>query len=168
MPEPAAEYTIRLAADTATATYTVVDTGDPTITHSLSSSGGPNANGWYNQDVTVAFDCNDTGSGIQSCVGGTTLGEGSDQAVTGTATDWAGNTATDTVAGVNIDMTKPMVGFSGGPASSYYYGSDPAAPTCEASDALSGLASCVVTGGGTGTCSAGGGTRGTARHSSPS
>ncbi|MBA3309619.1 MAG: hypothetical protein H0U28_06090, partial [Nocardioidaceae bacterium] len=35
-----------LAADTQTATYTVVDTGDPTISHSLSGS-GPNSNGWY-------------------------------------------------------------------------------------------------------------------------
>jgi hypothetical protein len=137
-----------LAADTASATYTIVDTGDPTISHTLSPNAA-NANGWYKQDVTVSFDCADSGSDIQSCVGDTTLGEGADQSVTGTATDWAGNTATDVVTGISIDKTAPTVGFSGGPGSSYYFGDDPAAPTCVGSDALSGLASCAITGGGT-------------------
>lgn len=138
-----------LAADTTSATYTVVDTGDPTITHTLSSAATLNAEGWYDQDVTVSFTCDDSGSGIQSCVGDRTLGEGADQSVTGTATDWAANTTTATVRGINIDKTKPSVGFIGGPSGSYHFGDDPAAPTCDGSDALSGLASCVVTGGGT-------------------
>jgi hypothetical protein len=99
--------------------------------------------------VTVSFTCADQGSGIETCAADTTLGEGADQSVSGTATDWAGNTATDTVSGLNIDKTKPTVGFSGGPASSYYFGNDVAAPTCVASDALSGVATCSVTGGGT-------------------
>lgn len=147
-----------LHAVTATATYTIADTGNPTINHSLSPTGGPNANGWYDRDVTATFACADSGSGVQSCVAdgetGTskTLGEGANQSVTGTATDWAGNTATDTAAGINIDKTAPSVALSGGPTAggSYYYGSSPAAPTCVASDALSGLdGSCAVTGGGT-------------------
>jgi hypothetical protein len=137
-----------LAADTASVSYRVVDTGNPTISHSLSPS-SPNANGWYKADVTVKFTCDDSGSGVQSCEADTRLGEGADQSVTGTATDWAGNSATDTVSGINIDLTAPTVGFKGGPASTYYYGSDPAAPTCEASDALSDVASCEITGGGT-------------------
>jgi hypothetical protein len=137
-----------LAADTATATYTIVDTGDPTITHTLSPAAA-NGNGWYKADVTVSFNCDDSGSGVQSCTGGTTLTEGANQSVTGTATDWAGNTATDTVSGIDIDETAPTVGFTGGPGASYYFGDDPAAPTCDASDALSGLDTCVVTGGGT-------------------
>ena len=100
-------------------------------------------------------NCAHTGSGIQSCLadGETsdfkTLGEGANQSVTGTATDWAGNTATDTASGINIDKTAPSVSLVGGPSPSYYFGNDPAAPTCDASDALSGLASCVVSGGGT-------------------
>jgi hypothetical protein len=137
-----------LAADTATATYTIVDTGDPTITHTLSPAAA-NGNGWYKADVTVSFNCDDSGSGVQSCTGGTTLTEGANQSVTGTATDWAGNTATDTVSGIDIDETAPTVGFTGGPGASYYFGDDPAAPTCDASDALSGLDTCVMTGGGT-------------------
>jgi hypothetical protein len=136
-------------SDSDSATYTIVDTGDPTISHSLSPSDA-NGNGWYKTDVTVSFTCADSGSGIQNCEGDTTLGEGADQSVTGTATDWAGNTASDTASGINIDKTDPTVGFTGGPAGTYYFGSDPAAPTCDASDALSGLAgACVVTGGGT-------------------
>ena len=138
-----------LQADTKTATYTIVDTGNPTISHTLNPAAA-NSNGWFKDDVVVDFTCDDgTGSGIQSCTGDTTLGEGANQSATGTATDWAGNTATDVVSGINVDRTNPTVGFTGGPGASYYYGSDPAAPTCDGADGLSGLASCTITGGGT-------------------
>ena len=77
-----------LAADTKTATYTIVDTGDPTIGHTLTPATPNGSNGWYTSDVTVDFTCADTGgSGIQSCTGDTTLGNGADQSVTGTAID---------------------------------------------------------------------------------
>jgi hypothetical protein len=72
--------------------------------------------------------------------------------VTGTATDWAGNTATDTASGINIDKTAPSVSLAGGPVdgASYFFDYVPAAPTCNASDTLSGLdGTCEVTGGGT-------------------
>jgi hypothetical protein len=136
-----------LEADTKTATYTIVDTGDPTIKYELDPSAA-NGNGWYNQDVNVDFICDDSGSGIQSCAGDTTLTEGADQSATGTATDWAGNTATSTASGIDIDKTAPQVDLVGGPTGDYYFGNDPAAPTCEATDALSGIASCVISGGG--------------------
>jgi len=137
-----------LSAETVTATYSIVDTGVPTIRHQLAPAAA-NTNGWYSQDVTVDFVCDDSGSGIMTCVGDTTLGEGANQSANGTATDWAGNTATDAVSGINVDKTAPTVGFTGGPGASYHFGSDPAAPVCDASDALSGIAGCVVTGGGT-------------------
>ena len=96
-----------LAADTATATYTIVDTGDPTITHTLSPA-SPNANGWYNTAVDVDFTCADVGgSGIQSCTGDTTLGNGANQSVTGIATDWSDNTSKDEVTGINVDTLDP-------------------------------------------------------------
>lgn len=97
----------------------------------------------------MTFTCADAGSGIASCTGDTTLGDGENQSVSGTATDWAGNTATHTVPDIDIDQAPPSVSLAGGPGTSYYFGDDPAAPTCDASDAVSGLASCVVTGGGT-------------------
>ncbi|MFC9918625.1 PxKF domain-containing protein [Agromyces binzhouensis] len=135
-----------LAADTASVTYTVVDTGAPTIGHVLDPAAA-NANGWYKTPVSVTFSCDDgTGSGIQSCGPNAVVLEGANQTVTGTAVDWAGNTATDTVSGLNVDLTKPQVGFAGGFGSSYYFGQVPAVPACDGSDALSGLASCVVTG----------------------
>jgi hypothetical protein len=68
-------------------------------------------------------------------------------------TDAAGNTASDTVSNIDIDKTDPNVALVGGPAGggSYYFGSVPAAPTCNASDALSGLdGACSVSGYGTG------------------
>lgn len=137
-----------LTAPTATATYTIVDTGDPTITHTLTPA-APNAAGWFNTPVLVAFTCADSGSGVQSCGPDTTVHDGADQSVTGTAVDWAGNTATDVVSGLNVDTVAPTVGFEDGFGSTHYYGSVPTYPACVASDALSGVASCVVTGGGT-------------------
>jgi hypothetical protein len=50
---------------------------------------------------------------------------------------------------IKRDATLPLVSLIGGPANSgsYYFGSVPAAPTCSASDALSGLnGGCTVSG----------------------
>jgi hypothetical protein len=124
-----------------------IDTVKPTI------SGAPdrtaNSNGWYNADVTVSFTCSDGTSGVASCSAASTLGEGANQSVTGSAVDNAGNSESATVSGINIDKTAPIVALVGGPADggSYYFGSVPAAPTCSASDGLSGLdGSCSVSG----------------------
>jgi hypothetical protein len=136
-----------LAADPVTLTYTIVDTGDPTIDHTLDPA-SPNDNDWYKTSVAIDFSCDDSGSGVKSCEGDITLGEGKDQSVTGTATDWAGNTASDAVSGINVDKTAPTVGFTGGPTGNYYFGNDPAEPKCNASDGLSGIDSCDITGGG--------------------
>lgn len=143
-----------LAANTAIASYTIVDTHEPTISHTLSAE--PNGNGWFKDDVTVTFNCaDDPGSGIQSCLADgesgndKILSEGANQSVGGTATDWAGNTATDTASEINVDKTAPSVNLVDGPAdgATYYYGFVPAAPTCNASDGLSGLdGECTVSG----------------------
>jgi hypothetical protein len=103
------DYTDRggLKADTRTATYSVVDTGNPGISHTLSPASPDGSNGWYTSPVDVDFTCTDGGSGIQSCTGDTTLGNGADQSATGIATDWAGNTATDNVTGINVDGLAP-------------------------------------------------------------
>src|SRR5205085_1940749 len=65
---------------------------------------------WTNQDVTVTFTCADQGgSGVAGCsapVSKTTEGEG--QQVSGTATDNAGNSATNTAV-VSIDKTAPTI-----------------------------------------------------------
>ena len=120
---------------------------------SVSGSAAPaaNANGWNNTDVTVTFSGSDGLSGIDSCDAPVVLSsEGAGQSASGTCTDEAGNVSDPaTVSGINIDKTAPTVALVGGPAdgASYYFGFVPAAPTCTASDSLSGLdGTCSVSG----------------------
>jgi hypothetical protein len=128
------------------------DNTDPAI--SGTRSPGANSFGWNNGPVTVSYSCSDEMSDVASCEPDETLSsEGASQSSTGNATDNAGNTASATVNNINIDLTNPLVSLNGGPAndSSHYFGFVPSAPTCSASDALSGLnGTCSVSGYGTG------------------
>lgn len=125
-----------------------IDKTAPTTT--ATAAPAANVNGWNNSAVTVSFSGSDGLSGIDSCdddVVFTT--EGAGQVASGTCTDKAGNESDPATATVNIDLTIPLVSLVGGPADggTYYFGFVPAAPTCDASDALSGLdGSCNVTG----------------------
>ncbi len=214
----------------ASVTYAIVDTGDPTISL-VSRLPAANAGGWNNTDVTVTWSCSDGGSGVVAAtVTQTVTADAADQSATGTCDDNAGNTASDTQTGINIDKTAPAiaddgaisgtlgtngwytsavvnqfsatdglsgvagtnpvsvstgsaegtgitvnsgsfsdvagnstaginsaafkidlsnptdVAFSSVLSGSYVFGSVPAAPTCTATDAISGLAGCVVSG----------------------
>jgi hypothetical protein len=72
----------------------------------------PNANGWNNTDVSVAFQCTDSLSGL---AGGSPpapmvlSAEGANQSVNGACSDLAGNTASATISGINIDKTPPSI-----------------------------------------------------------
>jgi hypothetical protein len=69
----------------------------------------PNAYGWNNADVTVEFTCSDIISGVASCTGPVLVEmEDSAQVISGTAVDYAGNTASTSVS-VNLDKTSPLV-----------------------------------------------------------
>jgi hypothetical protein len=147
----------------------VIDRTNPTATGSAVL--GPDftdpytAGNWTNQSVRVTFACTDNtgtgGSGLTSTSGNQTLADfttetsvsGTTANFSGTCTDNAGNTAAASNFGpIKIDKTDPNVALVGGPAddSSHYFGSVPDAPTCSASDALSGLAGpCTVSGYGT-------------------
>ena len=99
-----------------------------------------NSNGWYKANVTVSFTCDDALSGVASCMPATGLGEGSNQHVTGTAQDHAGNSASATVSDINVDKTAPEL--SGAPttppnSAGWYNGDVTIAWT--AADLLSGL-----------------------------
>ena len=73
------------------------------------ASPAPNGNGWNNESVTVGFTCAaNGGSPVVSCGPDVTLAdEGRAQSVTGDAEDAAGNTASDTVSGIDIDEGAP-------------------------------------------------------------
>jgi hypothetical protein len=127
---------------------TVEDTTPPTIALA-SRLPAANSFGWNNVNVTVTWSCTDLVGVLSPSVDQTVSAEGAGQSATGTCEDTSGNMASDTVSGINIDKTLPLVALVGGPSNgaSYYFGSVPAAPTCSASDALSGLAAaCSVSG----------------------
>lgn len=84
----------------------LIDKTPPEITGAPTTA--PNGNGWYNTGVVIHFEASDDVSGIASVTPDvllTTEGEGLE--VTGTAADRAGNTASCTVGGINIDLTAP-------------------------------------------------------------
>ena len=90
-----------------------IDTTAPTIAGSRSP--GSNINGWNNTAVTVSFACADDLSGLAagSPPADTVLsGDGAGQSVLGTCFDQAGNSASATVSGINIDTTAPTIAGS--------------------------------------------------------
>src|SRR5699024_7135906 len=62
------------------------------------------------------------------------------------AVDTAGNSSGEKTLLVRIDTTAPAVSLLGGPSGEVEAGKVPPAPTCEASDSVSGLRSCEVSG----------------------
>ena len=119
-----------------------IDKTKPTINHTQSPAA--NANGWNSTAVTVTFTCADEGgSGIASCTAPQTVtSEGKDQRVTGTATDNAGNTATDP-ATVNIDTTKPTITAAvDRPANNAGWYKDDVTVSFTCDDNLSGVVTC--------------------------
>lgn len=118
-----------------------MDQTPPTL--SAAAAGSPNANGWYNGDVTVQFSCADNLSGVAACPADQALtGEGAAVSSTAqSATDVAGNTSDPSnVVTVAIDRTAPVVSVTGvTDGASYPLGSLPAVG-CATSDALAGVA----------------------------
>lgn len=112
-----------------------IDKTLPIITASLAPA---NVNGWHKQPVVVGFSCADALSGIVSCAAPVTLSsDGAGQSATGTSQDRAGNIATTTVTGINIDQTPPTVVFTGNLGT--YTSGQTISITCAASDATSGI-----------------------------
>jgi hypothetical protein len=126
----------------ASATYSIVDTLAPKIAFD-SRTPVANDHGWNNGDVTVTWTCDPAGgTGVVAGTATTTVSdEGENQSATGTCMDLAGNSASATVENINIDKNGPSITWNGGPAADghYYFGSVPAAPTCSATDPLSGV-----------------------------
>ena len=104
-----------------------------------------NSVGWNNGAVTVEFDCTDALSGVETCTAAKILGtEGADQSAEGSAVDHAGNTASASVTGINIDLTPPAVAITGVTDGAIYDLNSVPAAGCTTSDALSGVAAAAV------------------------
>jgi hypothetical protein len=103
------------AGNTTSASFNLkYDATKPTINTSASNGTGSNytAGSWTNQSVTVSFSCSDTTSGIASgaCPVPTTVSaEGITNAVNGTVSDQAGNSASTSFGPIMIDKTAPGV-----------------------------------------------------------
>src|SRR5260370_11722841 len=106
------------------------------------SSPAPNANGWNNTIVTITFTCSDSTSGIATCPSAQTVtAEGSNQVISGTATDNAGNTATTSVT-IKLNKTPPTLTIQSPPNGQTISLSTPSITVSgTVSDALSGVAS---------------------------
>ena len=90
-----------------------IDKTNPII--SYASRTAPNASGWNNSNVVVNWTCSDSFSGpVNDIVSQTVTTEGVGQSSTGTCTDLAGNTASDTQGGINIDKTAPSLNLPSG------------------------------------------------------
>jgi hypothetical protein len=130
------------------------DTVAPTITDEGVISATAGTNGWYISVVTNRFTATDATSGVAGAADfqrDSGVAEGATVKIpSGAVADNAGNEAAgiDSVA-LKIDLSNPTdVSFVNGPTggSSHYFGQVPAAPSCTATDAVSGLSSCTVTG----------------------
>jgi hypothetical protein len=128
-----------VAGNTATAFGVVsLDRTKPEITASADRQ--PNANHWYDDDVTVTFAATDALSGVDVLSAPVTLGEGNDQSASGKAVDKAGNSAGASLTGINVDKTAPTLAgkATSEPNTAGWY-SDDVTVHWTAADALSGL-----------------------------
>ena len=139
---------------TASKTYSIVDPTAPIISHVLNPAASDGLNGWYKSNVSLAWTVteNESPSSLEKtdCVDQNVI---ADQAATtySCSASSVGGSAVPAQVTIKRDATAPTVGLVGGPAdgATYYLGLDtiPAAPTCSASDATSGIAgNCAVTG----------------------
>ncbi len=139
--QSATGHAVDNAGNTAAATATLnIDKTPPTIHGTVPPA---NVFGWYNVPVTTNWTCGDALSGVATCPNPSTLSsDGLGQSVTGTTSDTAGNPASATVSGINIDQTAPVLTPSAPatPIAGWYAGPVTVHWTC--TDNLSGVVTC--------------------------
>jgi hypothetical protein len=123
----------------------MLDKTAPTI-YGAVVSGQLGDGGWYVGPVKVHFTCSDDGSKVAVCPDDVTLtANGAGQSVSREAVDFAGNKATATVSGIDIDQEKPAIALSGVKNGGIYtLGAVPAA-SCSAQVVVSGAGACSLT-----------------------
>jgi Ca2+-binding RTX toxin-like protein len=144
------------ATDTDSATYGIGDPSAPDVQFGLTPASPNGANGWYNTGVDVDWTVTDTDSpNSLSTTDCDDFSLTADQVGTDYTcmADSAGGHQQASTGSIAIDGTKPTIdSVDGGPTdgATYYFGLEtvPAAPTCSASDATSGVNGdgCVITG----------------------
>jgi hypothetical protein len=103
-------------SSTATSPAVKIDKTPPIITFA-SRLPEADGNGWNNTDITVTWSCQDELSGVVEEVVTQTLStDGANQSLTGRCTDQAGNIAEDTVTGLNLDKTPPLLACAADPS----------------------------------------------------
>ena len=112
-----------------------------------SAARAPDADGWFNHPVAVAFSGTDSGSGIDSCTGSTTY-SGPDTgaaSIPGSCVDQAGNRAAASYA-LHYDATPPTASakIARNPDDPGGWYTHPVAVTFTGADGLSGLAGCTA------------------------
>jgi hypothetical protein len=119
---------------------------DPTLTAKVTSRHAKTRFGWYRAAVKVTFRCTTNGAPLTGpCPSPVTLRHaGGGQSVTRTIMATDGGAATLVVKPINIDLRAPKVRVTGIRNGAIYDGAVPTAH-CVAYDALSGVASCVIT-----------------------
>jgi large repetitive protein len=119
----------------------------PPVAGSASPARPPDANGWYNHQVSLNWSGSDATSGPASCTSLSYNGpDGSSVAPSGTCTDQAGNTSTPLTlpSPIQFDATAPTdvaAVPARGPDHNGWY-SKPVAISWSGSDATSGIADC--------------------------
>ena len=124
----------------------LIDTVAPSIAAQRVTAA--NANGWNNTNVAISYIRSDSGSGIDTANSDPTTftftAEGANQSHTFNVVDIAGNTASASITGVNIDKTPPTLGVTvapPNPAATGWYNISTGAPVVSFApgDSLSGI-----------------------------
>jgi len=122
-----------------------IDTDAPTVTGGTPSR-APDANGWFNQPVTISFSGSDGTSGIASCTSASYGGPDSATAsVSGTCRDNAGNVSAAGSSALKYDATPTTLSPSAdrSPDGNGWYNHS-VTVTFAGSDATSGIGSCTA------------------------
>lgn len=130
-----------LAGNSSTASVGQVSIDKTAPAISAAADRPPNARGWYNADVNITPTASDALSGLAGTPAAQALSEGANQSATFTAHDLAGNSASATVSGVNIDKTAPTISAERAPlANASGWNNTDVTARYAAGDGLSGLA----------------------------
>lgn len=128
------------AGSSNSATFTVV----APLAMTASPSPAANSNGWNNTNVTVTYTCTGGAPPVQCPAAQTVSTEGANQAISATATDANGATASASVT-LNIDKTGPTVTITS-PANNTITTASTQQVNGTVADSLSGIASAACNG----------------------